>query len=264
MSSLAVEKVTVRYEQAGRPVLALDAIELDLASGEFMTVVGANGAGKSTLAGVVAGSIAPSAGNVVLDGQNVSRVSEARRARRIARVLQDPRLGTAGHLTVAENMALATSRIGRRSALQRATSRRHNSECAELLAEYGRGLDLKVNRYAAELSGGQRQIVALTMAVASPPDVLLLDEHTSALDPEMAQVVMDRTASIIAELELTALMVTHNMAHAASYGKRCGIMNHGTFVKTVEGDEHAHLSPDRLIEIFRSAVSAAPTDRMLG
>jgi putative ABC transport system ATP-binding protein len=237
--------------------VALDAVTLDLPAGTFAVVVGSNGAGKSTLLNAVAGTIALDAGTVQIDGADVTRWPEHRRARLLARVKQDPMLGTLPTLTVEENLALAEQR-GRGAGLGRALTPARRRHHAEVLAAYGLGLESRLGARVGTLSGGQRQVLALAMAVLVAPRVLLLDEHCAALDPRTAEVVMQATLRAVADNHLTTLMVTHNMQHAIRYGDRVLMMHRGRVVLDAAGPDKAGLTVETLVERFHVA-----DDRML-
>ena len=231
---------------------ALDDVTLELAAGAFAVVIGSNGAGKSTLLNAIAGTVALDAGSVQIDGADVTRWPVHRRARRVARVLQDPMLGTLPALTVAENLALAEMRAagrGLRLALGAGRRRRY----AALLAPYGLGLETRLASRAGSLSGGQRQVLALAMAVMGAPQVLLLDEHAAALDPKTAELVMAATVQAIAAGKLTALMVTHNMQHAVRYGERLLMMDAGRIRLDLAGQAKRGLTVEQLVERFHLA-----------
>lgn len=265
MTGLMLERATVMYQQSGRAFAALDDVSVRLEPGAFLVIIGANGAGKSTMAGAIAGNVALSAGRIRLGDRDITRIGEHRRAGFISRVVQDPRLGTAADLTVEENLALALSRGRRRSPLRLALRTSVCRDFAERLQHYGRGLDLKLKVPASDLSGGQRQVVALAMAVLRAPQLLVLDEHTSALDPEMGARVMQQTRQVVSELGLTTLMITHNLKYAVECGDRLAIMNRGKIVRYIEGTAKAELTETNLIDEFRSAVGdGAITDEILG
>lgn len=263
-SSIELHKATVRFGTNNDRVVALDGLDLRIAAGEYVTIVGSNGAGKSTLVNVIAGSVGLQQGNVILDGVDISRQPDYRRARQISRVFQDMHAGTCGELTIAENMVLALLREKGRSATRRASTKARNATFAAELALLNCGLEDRLGRPAALLSGGQRQLVSLVMATMGDPAILLLDEHTSALDPTMAELVMQKTDDSIRQKGLTAIMVTHNMRHAVAYGDRILIMSRGRVLDDIEGKERRQLSEEGLIQRFRSVTAEALTDRILG
>jgi putative ABC transport system ATP-binding protein len=231
---------------------ALDRVSLELPAGSFSVVIGSNGAGKSTLLNAVSGAVALDAGTVEIGGRDVTRWPEHRRARLLSRVLQDPMQGTLPSLTVEENLALAELRAsGPRFVRALPASRRERF--AALLAPYGLGLEARLGARAGVLSGGQRQVLALAMAVVAAPEVLLLDEHCAALDPKTAELVMQATLKAVAAGRLTTLMVTHNMQHAIRYGDRVLMMHAGKVVLDASGAEKARLSVEALVERFHLA-----------
>lgn len=225
-------------------------MSLALAPGDFVVVIGSNGAGKSTLLNAVAGAIPVDAGTIRLDGTDITRLAEHRRARLIARVFQDPMAGTAAAMTVEENLALAERRgLPRRFVPHLDAARR--ARYRDALAGLGLGLEGRMATPVALLSGGQRQSLSLVMATLSAPKLLLLDEHTAALDPRTAELVMTATVAAIAAHGLTALMVTHNMRQAIQYGNRLVMMDAGRVRLDVAGAEKAALTPEALVERFR-------------
>jgi putative ABC transport system ATP-binding protein len=232
--------------------VALDQIDLTLQDGSFSVVVGTNGAGKSTLLNVLAGAIMPQSGSVLIDGANVSAWPVHRRANLVSRVFQDPMLGTAPALTIEENLALAGMR-GQQRGFQWALNAERRARFRDLLAGFGLGLETRMGAPAGLLSGGQRQVLALLMATLSRPRILLLDEHTAALDPRTAQLVMDATARIVGEQRLTTLMITHNMTHALAYGDRLLMMEAGRIKLDIAGDEKRGMGINDIVHRFGAA-----------
>lgn len=236
---------------------ALCGIDLTLQDGEFVTVIGSNGAGKSTLFGAVSGSFFVDRGRIVLDGEDITYLPEYKRAKRIARIFQDPMRGTAPDLTLEENVALAYARAGGHL-FAPALPRKKRAFFREQLARLDMGLEDRVKTRIGLLSGGQRQAVTLLMATINTPRVLLLDEHTAALDPKTADKVLQITEEIVARDNLTTMMVTHNMKHAIQYGNRLIMMDSGRVVVDIKGEEKKHLSVRDLLEKFN-----IENDRML-
>jgi putative ABC transport system ATP-binding protein len=232
--------------------VALDGLDLSLDEGSFCVVVGTNGAGKSTLLNVLAGVIQPRGGRTLIDGTDVSLWPVHKRAEWVSRVFQDPMIGTAPSLSIEENLALAGMR-GRRRGLRLALNAGKRGRFRELLASFGLGLEQRMGAAAGLLSGGQRQVLALLMASLNRPRVLLLDEHTAALDPRTAQLVMDATQRIVAEHRLTTLMITHNMAHALHYGDRLLMMERGRIKLDIGQAEKHHLTINDLVQRFGDA-----------
>ena len=231
---------------------ALDGVTLELPTGAFAAVIGSNGAGKSTLLNAIAGTVELDEGSVRVGDDDVTRWPVYRRARLVARVLQDPMLGTLPALSVEENLALAEMRSQRRG-FRPALGAARRARYAALLARYGLGLESRLASRAGLLSGGQRQVLALAMAVMHAPRVLLLDEHAAALDPKTAELVMTATAQAVATGGLTALMVTHNMQHAIRYGDRLLMMDAGRIRLDVAGAEKRGLTVEQLVERFHLA-----------
>ena len=239
---------------------ALDKLSLDVRRGDFITIIGANGAGKSTLLGAIAGSFITDSGELVLDGEDMTLLPEYRRARKIGRLFQDPMRGSAPDMTIEENLALAAGRGGWLSPISRADRRFFRERVAMLEM----GLEDRMNQPVGLLSGGQRQALTLMMATLNTPKLLLLDEHTAALDPATAEKVLGLTKRIVAENGLTCLMVTHNMQSALELGNRTVMMNAGKIVMDVSGEERARLGVPDLLRRFReSSGKELHNDRML-
>ncbi|MDI3256842.1 MAG: ABC transporter ATP-binding protein [Kyrpidia sp.] len=233
---------------------------LTVASGDFVTIIGSNGAGKSTLLNLIAGSLAPESGRIFVDGRDVVKMPEHRRAAFISRVFQNPALGTSPALTIEENLSLAVNK-GRPFGLGLAKDRRKREHFRERLASLGLGLENKMDVKVGVLSGGQRQALALLMATEVSPSLLLLDEHTAALDPKTANTIMVMTRNLVAEHHITTLMVTHNMKNALDYGNRLIMLHQGSVVVDVRGAEKERLSIGGLMEWFGE--TSALSDRMV-
>ncbi|MDJ1158179.1 ATP-binding cassette domain-containing protein [Chelatococcus sp. SYSU_G07232] len=239
---------------AGTPLerQALRGVSLRLENAEFVCVIGSNGAGKSTLLGAIAGDVAATSGRVVLSGQDVTRLPAEERSPHVARVFQDPLAGSCGNLSIAENLALALAR-GRRRGLRAALGRVSLATVRERSAELGLGLEDRLDQPMGSLSGGQRQALALVMATLAPSSVLLLDEHTAALDPRNAEFVLDLTRRLAERFKLTVLMVTHSMRQALDYGSRTIMLHEGRIVLDVTGPERHDLTIEDLLAEFRKA-----------
>ena len=229
--------------------VALDGLDLSLETGAFAVVIGSNGAGKSTLLNALAGSVTPDSGRIVIAGEDVTRLPVHLRARRVARVFQDAMLGTAAGMTVAENMLLADLR-GQPRRLRPGLDRQRLERYRERLSLLGLGLEDRLDTRIDLLSGGQRQAVSLIMAVSSAPDLLLLDEHTAALDPKKAALVMQATVKAIGATGLTTLMVTHNMQHAIDHGDRVVMLDAGRVHLEIRGPQKAGLTIPDLVQRF--------------
>ena len=228
---------------------ALRGVSLKIEEGEFVTVIGGNGAGKSTMLNAVAGTWPVDEGSILIDGINVTGLSEHRRAKYLGRVFQDPMTGTAASMGIDENLALAMRR-GKRRGLRWGIGRAERDGYRTLLAELGLGLEDRLSAKVGLLSGGQRQALTLLMATLQKPKVLLLDEHTAALDPKTAKTVLDTTQRIVSEHNLTTLMVTHNMRDAIHYGNRIIMMNEGIIILNIAGEEKKRLTIEDLLHKF--------------
>ena len=242
---------------------ALTGVNLELAEGDFVTVIGGNGAGKSTLLNMIAGVYPLDAGTIELDGTDVSRMTEPQRAKFLGRVFQDPMRGTAADMQIAENLALAKRR-GQKRGLVWGISAEEKEEYPKLLATLGLGLETRMSAKVGLLSGGQRQALTLLMATLTNPKLLLLDEHTAALDPKTAKKVLDLTEQIVTERGLTTLMITHNMNDAIRLGNRLIMMHEGNVIYDVRGEEKKSLTvPDLLQKFEEVSGGELANDRML-
>ena len=228
---------------------ALQGLSLEIPTGQFVTVIGTNGAGKSTFLNAVSGDLPVDSGAILIDGDDVTRLPVWSRATRVARVFQDPMAGTCEDLTIEENMALAQQR-GQRRGLRRAVRVDMRDEFRAHLATLGLGLEDRLTDRIKLLSGGQRQAVSLLMAALQPSRILLLDEHTAALDPRTADFVLQLTARIVAEKQLTTMMVTHSMRQALDIGDRTVMLHQGQVVLDVAGDERKGLDVPDLLHMF--------------
>ena len=243
--------------------VALNGVSLTLKEGDFVTVIGGNGAGKSTLLNAVAGVWPVDSGTISIGGVDVTRLPEHKRAKYIGRVFQDPMTGTAATMQIEENLALAARR-GKPRTLRTGITRKEREEYKELLKTLDLGLENRLTARVGLLSGGQRQALTLLMATMNRPKLLLLDEHTAALDPATADKVLELTRSIVAEQGITCLMVTHNMRQALELGNRTLMMNGGKIVFDVRGEERSRMTVDDLLERFRqSAGEELDNDRIL-
>jgi len=242
--------------------IALSNIQLELLDGDFVTVIGSNGAGKSTVLNTIAGKIAPDTGTVDIAGQNVTRMKDFKRAKYVGRVFQDPMAGTAPELTIEQNMALAERR-GMHRGLAFGITKAKRNRFGDELAVLELGLETRLSAKVGLLSGGQRQALSLLMATFSRPKILLLDEHTAALDPERARLVTDLTKKVVAEQQLTTLMVTHNMSQALEVGNRLIMMHEGEIILDVSGAEKASMTVDDLLDRFANIKDASVSDRTL-
>ena len=242
---------------------ALTDVDLKLNEGDFVTIIGGNGAGKSTTLNTVAGVFAVDKGTIEVDGVDVTRLPEFKRAKYLGRVFQDPMTGTAATMNIEENMALAMRR-GEKRTLRWGISNMERDMYREQLRTLGLGLEDRMSSKVGLLSGGQRQALTLLMAALRTPKLLLLDEHTAALDPKTAAKVLELTEKIVAEQKLTAMMVTHNMKDAIAMGNRLIMMNAGRVVVDVRGEEKKKLTREDLMQLFEKAAGQEiANDRML-
>ncbi len=228
---------------------ALDGLDLTIADGEFVTVVGGNGAGKSTMLNAICGTWMPDTGKVILDGRDITSLPEHKRAKYLGRVYQDPMTGTAAGMQIEENLALALRR-GQRRTLAPGIRKAERAMFREKLAQLELGLEDRLNARVGALSGGQRQALTLLMATLREPQLLLLDEHTAALDPKTAEKVMLLTEKIVRENRLTTLMITHNMRDAIKYGDRLIMLYAGRVILEVSGEEKKNLTVEELLRSF--------------
>ncbi|GAA2032575.1 ABC transporter ATP-binding protein [Yaniella flava] len=242
--------------------VALSNIDLELGNGDFVTVIGSNGAGKSTVLNTIAGKVSPDTGIVDIAGRNVTRMKDYKRATYVGRVFQDPMAGTAPDLTIEQNMALAERR-GMRRGLASGITKAKRTRFADELQVLELGLENRLSAKVGLLSGGQRQALSLLMATFSQPKILLLDEHTAALDPERARLVTDLTEKVVAEQELTTLMVTHNMGQALEVGNRLIMMHEGRIILDVSGTEKSSMTVEDLLAQFTNIKNATVSDRTL-
>ena len=243
--------------------VALNDLNLTLEDGDFVTVIGGNGAGKSTMLNAVAGVWPVDMGKIIIDGKDITRLPEHKRAAYIGRVFQDPMMGTAATMQIDENLALAARRGAGRT-LRIGITKKENAEYHELLKTLGLGLEDRMTSKVGLLSGGQRQAVTLLMATLKKPKLLLLDEHTAALDPKTAAKVLEISNKIVQENHLTTLMITHNMRDALRYGNRLIMLHNGRLLVDVSGEDKNNLTIQDLLKMFEQASGDAfANDSML-
>lgn len=247
---LSLKNVTVKvHSDNGSETEILKNFNLNVADGDFITVLGANGAGKSTFFNVIAGTLPADSGQIFHAGQDITSVSAEKRTAFLSRVFQDPKMGTSPRMTVAENLLLAAKRGEKRRLLPRHL----NSKMADfkrITAAMGNKLDQRLNTATENLSGGQRQALSFLMATYKKPDILLLDEHTAALDPKTSAELMQKTAQRVDEDHLTCLMITHRMDDALKYGNRLIVIDNGAVSHDFNRDEKAALTKDKLFSFF--------------
>lgn len=228
----------------------LRGLDLKIEQGDFISVIGGNGAGKSTLLNSIAGVVSIDEGDVLLEEKSIRKESVAQRSKDISRVFQDPRMGTASNLSIEENMAIAYLRGKKRSLFKKSVTEKDRMLFKTSLTDLGLGLENRLKTDASFLSGGQRQALTLAMATLVRPKILLLDEHTAALDPKTSDMVMQLTKKIVEEQQLTTLMITHNMEHAIEFGNRLIMLFHGKIVVDVKAEEKKNLTVAELMELF--------------
>ena len=229
---------------------ALTDLSLHLEKGDFVTILGSNGAGKSTLFNAIAGTFPVDNGTIRLDGENITSQPDYKRSKFIGRMFQDPLKGTAPNMTIEENLALAYMRASSHTSPFSMISKADRAEFRERLAMLGLGLEDRMNNPVGLLSGGQRQALTLLMATLVTPKLLLLDEHTAALDPATAEKVLELTKKIVAEHNITCLMITHNIPSALSLGNKTIMMNNGSIVMELSGEERANMTTEKLLKAF--------------
>ena len=248
----------------GTTFMALNGVSFTVNKGEAVGIIGSNGAGKSTMFNAIAGEFISDTGTITLDGQDITFMPDYRRSKYIGRMFQDPLRGTAPHMTIEENLALAYLRASGHTSSFSRISKKDRDLFAEKLSALGLGLEDRMKQPVGLLSGGQRQALTLLMATLVTPKLLLLDEHTAALDPATAEKVLDLTKKIVAENHITCLMITHNMHDALTLGNRTLMMDHGRIVLDVADEERAHMTVDGLLQRFAENVGhALDNDRIL-
>ena len=226
-----------------------DDFSLSIPDGQFVSVVGSNGSGKTSLLNLICGSIQPDGGQILMQGRDIRKDSEHVRARKIGRVYQNPAMGTCAQMTILENLSLADFK-GKPAGLHRGTDRRRIDAYREMLRPLGLGLEDMLSTKVGTLSGGQRQALALLMSTMTPISFLILDEHTAALDPKTADIIMELTGRVVREKQLTAIMVTHNLRYAVEYGDRILMMHQGHAVLGKAGEEKQAVRIEDLLTIF--------------
>ena len=240
---------------------ALQGIDLELAKGDFVTILGSNGAGKSTLFGAIAGTFRPDCGSVVLDGKDITALPDFKRSKYIGRLFQDPLKGTAPNMTIEENMALAYMRASSHTSPFSMISKADRADFRDRLRQLDLGLEDRMDHPVGLLSGGQRQALTLLMATLVTPKLLLLDEHTAALDPATAEKVLLLTQKIVAENGITCLMITHNIPSALQLGNRTIMMKDGRIVLELKGEQRRHITTEQLLQVFHD--QGMENDRIL-
>ncbi|MEG2038876.1 MAG: ATP-binding cassette domain-containing protein [Oscillospiraceae bacterium] len=251
------------YPGTANERVAINNISLNLNSGDFVTLIGSNGAGKSTVFNLIGGSLIPDTGNIILDGQNITFMEEHKRAKHIGRLFQDPLKGTAPSMTIEENLALCYMRSNKQK-FSIGISKKDSDFFRESLSRLGLGLEDRMKTKMGLLSGGQRQAVTLLMCTLVTPKLLLLDEHTAALDPATADKVLTITKEIVSENKITTMMITHNIQSALDLGNRTMMMDNGNIIMDIAGDERKNMTVETLLLKFKElSHKQFDNDRML-
>jgi putative ABC transport system ATP-binding protein len=262
-ADLVVTHCTKRFQGAGKDVLlAIDDLSLSVPQGQVVALLGSNGAGKSTLLSVIGGNLLPDAGSITIGGEDITLLPSWKRVGKVARVRQNPEQNVFSALTIEENFALALAKLPGRFTLRRAGGKKVRQRAAESLEPFGLGLELRLHALAGTLSGGQRQAVAVAMAMLGRPKVILLDEHVAALDPTSARLVSDETEQLVRSAGITTLMVTHDMAFALERADRLVMLHRGRQVMDIKGEEKAGLDVFGLIGRFEELTGDAIPDRL--
>ena len=240
-----------KYYNAGtvNEMCLFQGFNLTIPDKQFVSVVGSNGSGKTSMLNLICGSIPLDSGSILISGEDITRMPEHKRQRRIGRVYQNPSMGTCPNMTILENMALADNK-GKLYGLRRGTNKARIEYYREQLAQLGLGLEDKMDVKVGSLSGGQRQAMALLMSTMTPIEFLILDEHTAALDPKTAELIMQLTDKIVKEKQLTTIMVTHNLRYAVEYGKRLVMMHNGHMILDKKGKEKEDMAIDDILTLF--------------
>ncbi len=260
---LEVRNLTKSFSAAPGEHPALNHVNLTVEKGEFICIIGSNGAGKSTLFSAICGTFWPDGGTVLLDGEDITYLPEYKRASKIGRLFQDPMRGTAPNMTVEENLVLSYSR-SKHNGLRRAVCKEDRQFFKQALAEFGMGLEDRLDAKVGTLSGGQRQALTLLMSTIVPPKLLLLDEHTAALDPAAAEKILSITRKIVQKHTLTTLMITHNVQSALSCGSRTVMMDEGKIILDLSGETRQQMTVSGLLELyFAKQKKRLDNDRML-
>ena len=254
---ISIRKVSFSYNEKSETRIFKD-LDLEIFPGSFVTVIGTNGAGKSTLMQLLTGIARPKIGQIFIDGQMVNAWSEVKRSHLIRRVFQDPNMGSAGSLSVFENLCLARKGTKWWNFF---ADRSFRKEMIANLAQFNMGIEHLLDQPMSDLSGGQKQVVALLIATISQPKVLLFDEHTAALDPKAAEMVMRETARAVSRQHATSIMITHNMNHAVRYGDRLIVLHQGAIYLDVQGQAKKDLSTGDLMDLFNELSYQDPTEK---
>lgn len=263
---LKVENIVKTFNLTGNAEdvrIALNNVSLEVNEGDFITIIGGNGSGKSTLMNIISGVFLPDSGHVYIDNECVDKLKEHQRAKYLGRVFQDPMMGTSANMSVLENCELAIRRGQRRSAFKWGFTKDHYHFFEQEMIKLDLGLESRMNQKVGLLSGGQRQALTLLMASFEKPKILLLDEHTAALDPKTAEKVMAITNEIVTSEHITTLMITHNMKDAIKYGNRLIMLNNGSIILDIKGEEKEKLSVEDLLKKFSENSEVVMNDKLI-
>ena len=263
---LKVENIVKTFNRTGNVEdtrIALADVSLEVNEGDFITIIGGNGSGKSTLMNVICGVFPPDSGHVYIDGECVDKLKEHQRSKYLGRVFQDPMMGTSANMSVLENCELAIRRGNHRSVFKWGFSKEHKEFFEKEMKGLDLGLENRMNQKVGLLSGGQRQALTLLMASFEKPKILLLDEHTAALDPKTADKVMKLTNDIVLNGKITTLMITHNMKDAIKYGNRLIMLNNGRIILDIKGEEKKNLTVEDLLKKFSENPDVVMNDKLI-
>lgn len=250
---LKLNSITKTFKsELGSEKKVFNKLNLEVNRGEFITVIGSNGAGKSTLLNLIMGSIEPDSGKVFLENEDITDLKFHKKNNFISKVYQDPKIGTAPSMTVFENLSMADNK-GKKFNFTMGLNKSRKQKYKKILEELDLGIENQLDTEVGLLSGGQRQCLALLMVTLSKPKLLLLDEHTAALDPKTSKIILDKTEEIIRKNNITALMITHNLEDAISYGDRLIMIHEGKIILNVSGEEKNNLTPQKLLEQFQNS-----------
>lgn len=247
---LRIDNITKSFEnELGEVKNVFNGLNLNIEQGDFISIIGSNGAGKSTLLDTITGNITPDSGKINIDGKDITDMPKHKRGSFISKVYQNPSVGTASSMTVFENLSMADNK-GKTFGFSLGLNKKRKEYYRSLLKELGLGIENQMDTEVKSLSGGQRQCLALIMATLNKPKVLLLDEHTAALDPKTSKIIMNKTREIVEKNGISTLMITHNLQDAINYGNRLIMLHNGEILLDVKGKEKSELTPEKLLKVF--------------
>ena len=249
---LRIDNITKSFEnELGEVKNVFNGLNLNIEQGDFISIIGSNGAGKSTLLDTITGNITPDSGKINIDGKDITNMPKHKRGSFISKVYQNPSVGTAPSMTVFENLSMADNK-GKTFGFSLGLNKKRKEYYRSLLKELGLGIENQMDTEVKSLSGGQRQCLALIMATLNKPKVLLLDEHTAALDPKTSKIIMDKTKEIVEKNNISTLMITHNLQDAIKYGNRLIMLHNGEIILDIKGEDKQKLTPEKLLNIFNN------------